>query len=627
MQRSPQSAFVRASLVLMTTALAACGGGGGGGSGPPPPAAPSSLSYPSPQDVLTDAPVSLAATVTGSVTSYAVSPPLPTGLVLNGGTGAITGTPTTESAAASYTITASNAGGSTTFVLSLSVTMPPTLNDTVGAQPDYYPNVAVTRIQKPFVTPEPSPRTVGRSFFYRYGNMRGVVTLDMNNDGLDDLFVAPSFFENRPALPVEIWINKGDGTFSVATAEWIAGPVPVTSFAAGIVKADFNGDGRVDIFVADSGHELRDCAVDPCDGASNKLLLSAPDGKLTDATTNLSLPANNPWFNHVATSAGDLNGDGLVDIAVPRFNDFARTGDGVAVFMNRGNGIFDELSAQVLSDEVAFLPYSYQYASGRPPTYDRQGAGAASVLDVNGDGIAELVTCSYGAPDRYSGKRTIRIHSWSAASSSLREVARFDMPNALAAFVNNEPGIPTNSAQPGCSSLSIADVNNDRISDLLLQWETWGYSYVHLALGTGQYGFSDATIGALGSYATTFSSEGHSRSMTEQDFLDVNGDGRADIVYGSTGVTSRMLVDGLPTVKVNDGNGVFVPQRLLIKGRPELETSTGCATCSYSVVFGRFFPRTDGRRTLDLLLWSINEDRYLSPDQERWIVLRAFKAR
>jgi uncharacterized repeat protein (TIGR01451 family) len=57
----------------------------------------------------------------GAVTSYAVSPALPPGLALDPLTGLLTGTPTALAAAASYTVTATNTGGSTTVSLRLTV--------------------------------------------------------------------------------------------------------------------------------------------------------------------------------------------------------------------------------------------------------------------------------------------------------------------------------------------------------------------------------------------------------------------------------------------------------------------------------------------------------------------------
>ena len=85
-------------------------------------AAPSALSYTSPNAFpLNVAITPLFPTVTGVVASYAISPALPTGLSLNTTTGYITGTPTVASASATYTVTATNPSGNTTFGVVISV--------------------------------------------------------------------------------------------------------------------------------------------------------------------------------------------------------------------------------------------------------------------------------------------------------------------------------------------------------------------------------------------------------------------------------------------------------------------------------------------------------------------------
>lgn len=58
----------------------------------------------------------------GAVVTYSISPSLPAGLSLNGSTGVISGTPTAASNATSYTVTATNTGGSTTASLVIGVT-------------------------------------------------------------------------------------------------------------------------------------------------------------------------------------------------------------------------------------------------------------------------------------------------------------------------------------------------------------------------------------------------------------------------------------------------------------------------------------------------------------------------
>jgi hypothetical protein len=55
------------------------------------------------------------------VVSYAVSPALPAGLTLDTSTGVISGTPSAVTSTASYTVTATNSGGSTTTSVSITV--------------------------------------------------------------------------------------------------------------------------------------------------------------------------------------------------------------------------------------------------------------------------------------------------------------------------------------------------------------------------------------------------------------------------------------------------------------------------------------------------------------------------
>jgi len=112
--KSPWPAVIGAAIVSLECLFLAGCGGGSDSSPPPAMAAPSGLSYTSPQTLTVgQAVMALTPTVTGTVSNYAVSPALPAGLSLNTTSGAISGTPTTVTAQAKYTVTASNSSGST----------------------------------------------------------------------------------------------------------------------------------------------------------------------------------------------------------------------------------------------------------------------------------------------------------------------------------------------------------------------------------------------------------------------------------------------------------------------------------------------------------------------------------
>jgi hypothetical protein len=86
---------------------------------------PSGLSYASPVNATVGAALApLSPGIAGTVEHYAVSPTLPPGIVLNGSSGILSGTPTEARSVAPYTITASSLAGSTDFVLLLTASAP-----------------------------------------------------------------------------------------------------------------------------------------------------------------------------------------------------------------------------------------------------------------------------------------------------------------------------------------------------------------------------------------------------------------------------------------------------------------------------------------------------------------------
>ena len=109
----------RVSIAALFALSSACGGGS--------PSGPAGIAYPT-NPALYAVGVAVSPnlpTVTGSNLSWTVTPGLPPGLALHPTTGAVTGTPTSLQSSTAYTVTASNAGGSTTAVLSITVAAPP----------------------------------------------------------------------------------------------------------------------------------------------------------------------------------------------------------------------------------------------------------------------------------------------------------------------------------------------------------------------------------------------------------------------------------------------------------------------------------------------------------------------
>src|SRR5690349_6798921 len=78
---------------------------------------------------------------------------------------------------------------------------------------------------------------------------------DINGDGIPDLVVTRITYPPAHVThPIGILLGDGHGGFKDGSSLW-DGPPARTEWGRQIVIADFNGDGRNDIFVADHGYD------------------------------------------------------------------------------------------------------------------------------------------------------------------------------------------------------------------------------------------------------------------------------------------------------------------------------------------------------------------------------------
>jgi len=132
-----------------------------------------------------------------------------------------------------------------------------------------------------------------------------VLLADFNGDGKADIAVA-DFFNNQ----VEIFTGTGTGTFG-APVVLVAGAAP-----RGLAAADFNGDGKTDLAVANRN--------------TNNLFIYLNTGVALGAGVPLAAGVNP---NKV--SAADLNLDGKIDLINTNSN-----GGSASIHLGNGNGTF-----------------------------------------------------------------------------------------------------------------------------------------------------------------------------------------------------------------------------------------------------------------------------------------------
>ena len=131
-------------------------------------------------------------------------------------------------------------------------------------------------------------------YTYRnFYNGAGVAIGDINNDGLEDIYVTGNLVDNK------LFFNKGNLTFEDITRE--AGVASPNVWSSGVSMADVNGDGWLDLYVCKSG---------PLEGnnRNNELFINNQDGTFTEAAEEWGI-ADKGLSNHAAFFDYDKDGD------------------------------------------------------------------------------------------------------------------------------------------------------------------------------------------------------------------------------------------------------------------------------------------------------------------------------
>jgi hypothetical protein len=170
---------------------------------------------------------------------------------------------------------------------------------------------------------------------------------DFNGDGKLDLVVVNTAAGNGRSS-VSVLLGKGNGTFQ-----------PAVNYRAGfdpdsVAVGDFNGDGNLDLAVANFG--------------TNNVSILLGSGKGTFQTAvNYDTGGGSQ-----SVAAGDFNGDGKLDLAVANY-----ASNNVSVLLGNGNGTFQAAA---------------NYETGAGPM-------AVAVGDFNGDGKLDLAVANNGSQD------------------------------------------------------------------------------------------------------------------------------------------------------------------------------------------------------------------------------------
>ena len=188
----------------------------------------------------------------------------------------------------------------------------------------------------------------------RFAPTQSAVWFDYNNDGLLDLFFANES-KGADKNPCELFRNNGDGTFTECAAE---NGVDFVGYFKGVVSADFNNDGRPDLYLSKlDGPKIllrNDGPVggDPSPKARWKFTDVAEQAGVTEPPSTFTC-----WF-------WDYNNDGWPDILVAGYaiedvGDIAAealglpfSGQRTKLYRNNGDGTFSDVTKEAGLDKL-----------------------------------------------------------------------------------------------------------------------------------------------------------------------------------------------------------------------------------------------------------------------------------
>jgi hypothetical protein len=178
----------------------------------------------------------------------------------------------------------------------------------------------------------------------------GLAMGDLNGDGKLDLVVADSGTPVQAPSLVSVLLGNGDGTFQSHQDSQIMGPTART-----VATGDFNADGKLDLAVAAN-----------LDGELGRAVILLGNGDGTFQFSNDNVYGTGFFANGIAS--GDFNGDGVADVALP--------------------SLATNTLALLKSNGLGAMQYQGFYGAGVQPD-------AIAMADLNGDNVADVVVANF----------------------------------------------------------------------------------------------------------------------------------------------------------------------------------------------------------------------------------------
>ena len=315
---------------------------------------------------------------------------------------------------------------------------------------------------------------------------------------------------------------------------------------------DVNGDGYDDVIIGapfyDGGQR---------DEGRAYVFLGGPEGLQMPAAWSAESDQEHAHLGYAVASAGDVDGDGFADVLVgiPHLDAGGEDEGGVWLFLGSPAGPERYPSWRFAGDQSeAFL-----------------GASAAGAGDVNGDGYGDVVVGAPGAGDAGEGRALLFLGSPSGLAGSPRWTATGQREHA----------------HLGHSVAAAGDVDGDGFADVVV-------GAPHCSARGSRAGralvFRGGPAGLSGGPEWVCDGEQPAAmfGVSVAGAGDVNGDGYADIVVGSSSFTGRERNEGRAFIFLGSRDGPGETP-LWCAGGDRQPTHFGCSVAGAGDVNGDGF--------------------------------------
>ncbi|MGB9029904.1 MAG: FG-GAP-like repeat-containing protein, partial [Acidobacteriaceae bacterium] len=336
------------------------------------------------------------------------------------------------------------------------------------------------------------------------GPYYGLISADLLANGKKDLVTSAGL----------VLLGNGNGTFTQSTTLAFPTPTSTSEYGPNVVAADFNNDGKLDL-AEDNGESIQ-------------VYLGKGDGTFTTDGGYAAIDNTGYLF------ATDLDGDGNTDL----FSGLARGG-------GFGGDQFEMNQAYALMGNG---DGTFRGAPEMPFVFT-----GTNLTDLNGDGI----------PDGVGVDATLNSSNVSMTSYLGKANGSFTVAQTLAISPVTIGG--TSVSFSSLDSFGLGDVNGDGKPDLVYLptsfYAPGGVTGYFLATGEGNGSFNTpvfitaAPFLPAGAPSNDFDD---SETLSNLFVADMNGDGKADLVYNYSAVDYYLntYVQGI-AVQLSNGDGTF----------------------------------------------------------------------